>query len=50
MATAAAENTPAHWLEAPAWTLMAERVNEPDPGKHWKKLPLKFATPSIQKR
>jgi hypothetical protein len=26
--------------------LIAERVSDPEPGMHWKKLPVKLATPS----
>src|SRR6266481_3210310 len=36
-ATATAENTPDHWLTAPACWLIAERVSDPEPGMHWKK-------------
>ena len=41
-ATAAADTTPDHWVCAPACWLIAERVSDPDPGMHWKKLPVKF--------
>ena len=43
-ATAAAETTPDHCVTAPACWLIAERVSEPEPGMHWKKLPVKFAS------
>ena len=42
-ATAAAEKTPDHWLTAPACWLIVERVSEPEPGMHWKKLPARLA-------
>ena len=38
-ATATAETTPDHCVRAPACWLIAERVSEPEPGMHWKKLP-----------
>src|SRR5688500_3909052 len=41
-----AEITPDHWLMAPACWLIAERVRDPEPGMHWKKLPVRFARPS----
>ena len=34
--THTAENTPDHCVTAPACWLIAERVSEPEPGKHWK--------------
>ncbi len=47
-ATAAAANTPDKRLTAPAWKLMAERVSDPEPGKHWKKPPPRLASPSAR--
>ncbi len=47
-ATASAETTPDHCVTAPACWLIAERVSEPEPGMHWKKLPVKFASPSLR--
>ena len=47
-ATAAAENTPDHWLTAPACWLTADRVSDPDPGMHWNKLPARLAAPSLR--
>ena len=44
-ATAAPAKTPDMRLTAPAWKLMAERVSEPDPGRHWNRPPAKLATP-----
>ncbi len=43
-ATATAETTPDHCVAAPACWLIAERVSEPEPGMHWKKLPVKLAS------
>src|SRR5437868_5241268 len=43
-ATATADDTADHCVEAPACWLMAERVSEPDPGKQWKNDPAMFAT------
>ena len=47
-ATATAETTPDHCVAAPACWLIAERVSDPEPGMHWKKLPVKFASPSLR--
>ncbi len=47
-ATATADTTPDHCVCAPACWLIAERVSEPEPGMHWKKLPGRFATPSLR--
>jgi hypothetical protein len=47
-ATATAEYTPDHCVTAPACRLTAERVSEPDPGMHWKKLPARLAAPSLR--
>src|SRR5246127_298789 len=47
-ATVAAANTHETRVTAPDWKLIAERVSEPDPGKHWKKPPVRFAKPSAR--
>jgi hypothetical protein len=47
-ATATADTTPDHCVCPPACWLIADRVSEPDPGMHWKKLPVRLATPSLR--